>query len=332
MTGFRRIVRFVAICALLLAIGLAAWVAWRWNDRPSLAPYASSVLPPAPSELGAPRLIFLGVSSVLLSDGETHILTDGFFSRPALAKVLFQRIAPDTERIDEALRRIGNPRLSAVLALHSHYDHAMDAGVVTARTGAVLVGSASTWQVGSGAGLPDSRMRLVRGGERLQFGRFEIEVIRSAHLPHALSMGEIEAPLVPPVRASAYKEGGSFQLLVRHGNRSLLLVGSAGFVPGALSGRQADVVLLGVGGLGREDPDYRQRYWDETARAVGARRVIPIHWDDFSRPLTDELLPMPRLLDDFDTTMQFLRARTGESKSDLRLAPAWVSVDPWQGL
>ena len=70
-------------------------------------------------------------------------------------------------------------------------------------------------------------------------------MIRTAHFPHGMAMGEITAPLVPPARATAYLEGGSYSPLIEHDGRSLLVQGSAGFVPGALRGRHAEVVFLG---------------------------------------------------------------------------------------
>ena len=94
---------------------------------------------------------FLGVASLLLDDGETAIMTDGFFSRPSLAKVALGKVAPDHARIDAVLARAGVDRLAAVLPVHSHFDHAMDSAVVADRTGAVLVGGESTANVGRGA-------------------------------------------------------------------------------------------------------------------------------------------------------------------------------------
>ena len=63
----------------------------------------------------------------------------------------------------------------------------------------------------------------------------------------------------------------------------MLVQGSAGFLPGGYRSERADVVFLGVGGLGRKEPAYRERYLREVVDAVGARRVVPIHWDDFTR-------------------------------------------------
>jgi L-ascorbate metabolism protein UlaG (beta-lactamase superfamily) len=122
-------------------------------------------------------------------------------------------------------------------------------------------------------------------------------------------MGEITAPLVPPARATDYREGGTWSLLVRHPSGTLLIHGSAGWVDGMLAERRADVVLLGIGGLGTKDEAYRDAYWREVVGATSPRLLVPIHWDDFTIPLGRPLQPMPTLLDDFDASMRFLMTR-----------------------
>src|ERR1700748_1384537 len=110
--------------------------------RPDLGQYAHRFdVPPATGPLG---VTFLGVASLLLDDGETAVMTDGFFSRPSLAKVALGKIAPDPARSAAAVSRPSVDRLPAVLPVHTHYDHAMDSAVVADRTGADLVGGEST--------------------------------------------------------------------------------------------------------------------------------------------------------------------------------------------
>jgi L-ascorbate metabolism protein UlaG (beta-lactamase superfamily) len=133
--------------------------------------------------------------------------------------------------------------------------------------------------------------------------------------------------LVPPARATAYREGGSYSVLIRHDAGSLLVQGSAGWVDGALKGQRADVVLLGIGALGTKDEAYMEAYVREVVDAVDARLVIPIHYDDFTLPIDRPFRPMPRLLDDFDAAMAFLEQRI-PSVPGRRLAmlPAWEPV------
>ena len=171
--------------------------------RPALARYADRFdVPPANGDGLA--VTFLGVASLLIDDGETAILTDGFFSRPALPRVLLGKIAPDHERIDAVLARAGVERLAAVLPVHTHYDHAMDAAVVAERTGADLVGGESTAYVGRGHGLPADRIRVAVPGEPMTYGGFTLTLIESHHCPPDRFPGVITAPVVPPVRTAAY--------------------------------------------------------------------------------------------------------------------------------
>ena len=301
-----------------MALGLG-WLEYRLHQHPSLAAWEDRRLPAAS---GGRELTvrFLGVTSLLFDDGETRIMTDGFFTRPPLLRVIAARIAPDPERVAAGLARAGVDRLAAVLVVHSHYDHAMDAPEVARRTGAVLVGSESTANIARGVGFPEDRIR--RYGEPLRFGAFEVTAIRSRHFPHGMAEGEITAPLVPPVRATDYLEGGSWSLLIRHPLGTALVQGSAGWVDGALAGQRADVVFLGVAGLGTKDDAYRQTYDREVVEAVGPRLVVPIHHDDFSVPLDDPPPAFPSLLDDVPGSIAFIAKRAPR----LALLPAWQQV------
>jgi L-ascorbate metabolism protein UlaG (beta-lactamase superfamily) len=108
-----------------------------------------------------------------------------------------------------------------------------------------------------------------------------------------------------------------------------LIQGSAGFVPGALTGRQAEVVYLGVGQLGVQSEQYIVDYWTEVVRAVGARRVVLIHWDNFFRPLTQQLQALPYAVDDLDVTMGVLSRLALEDDVALHMPTVWNAENPW---
>jgi L-ascorbate metabolism protein UlaG (beta-lactamase superfamily) len=326
--------RIALVVAVLLLLG-AGWLAHGLTSRPDLSPYAALELPAAevpPADPTRLHAVFLGVSTLLLRAGDSAILVDGFFSRPGLLSVALGRVEPDHVRIAEALARAGIERLDAVVAVHSHYDHAMDSPEVARRTGAVLVGSESTANIAHGVGFPEERLRLVRGGESFEFGALRLRVFPSRHFPHGQAMGEIREPLVPPARALDYLEGGSFSLVVEGGGATALVQGSAGHVDGALAGVRADVVFLGIGLLGTNDASYMDAYWRETVGTVRPRRVIPIHWDDFTRPLSEPLVAMPRLLDAPVASMEFVLARARADGIDVRWPPTFVDFDPLAGL
>jgi L-ascorbate metabolism protein UlaG (beta-lactamase superfamily) len=256
----------------------------------------------------------------------------GFFTRPDWKTVVTRKVMPDSEPIAKSLERAGITRLAAVIVTHSHYDHAMDAPEVARRTGAIAVGSESTANVARGWKLAENQIRIVRDGDQIAFGRFQITFIQTRHAPTGFTGGEIREPLIPPVRAYQYREGTSFSVLVRHNGKTLLVQSTAGFVEGALRGQKADVVFLGIGTLGKQEEGFRRVYWRETVQAAGASRVIPIHWDDFTRPLDQPLVPLPYLFDDLDKSMAFILGRAQQEGIDVKFAPAWGKIDPFAGV
>lgn len=339
-----RILKWVAIAiGLLLALSVAA-LAWMLQQHASLLPYSALGWRQASAPAAPLRVSFLGVATLLLDDGETAILTDGFFSRPDRVQSFLGKVQPDLDAITRGLARAGvalagqppapgrSGKVAAVIPLHAHYDHAMDAPEVARRTGALLLGSESSANVARGWGLPERQIQVAKLGQAMRFGRFTITLYPALHAPTGFTGGEIAQPLKPPVRAFEYKEGQSYAMLVQHDGRSLLVTGSAGFVPGALKDVKAEVVLLGIGSLGQRSDGYRQDYWREVVQASGARRVIPIHWDDFWLPSDQPMQPLPAPLDKFDVSMKFLTERGAAEHVELRLPLPWQAMDVFNGL
>jgi len=302
-----KLLRRLALSLVVLLLLAFAGLFWLRQQAPGLEAYEAHryTAAPTPGELTA---TWFGVTALLLREGEHAIFIDPFFTRPEglLPLALNRPIAPDEARIAAALQQAGITRLDAVLVSHSHYDHAMDAGVVARLTGATLVGSASTANIGRGAGLPETQLRVVTPGEDLAYGPFHLRFIASRHAGASggRPTGEIEAPLRTPARFLDYRLGGTYSILVEHPQGRLLHHGSAGWEPGALRGQRADVVFLGVALL-----DDLPAYLQQTVDAVGAGRVVPTHWDDFTRPLDQSLRPFPIIvhLDRFFADMARLR-------------------------
>ena len=219
-----------------------------------------------------------------------------------------------------------------MLPVHTHFDHVLDSAAVASRTGAVLVGGESTANVGRGAGLSNDRIHMVNPGEAMTYGGFTVTFVESRHCPPDRFPGRITEPLVPPVKASAYKCGDAWSILVAHDSgRRALIQGSAGFVPGALNGHRADVAYLGVGQLGILDEGYLRDYWAATVQAVGARRVVLTHWDDFFRPLDRPLRALPYAGDDLRVTLRVLGDLAERQGISLHLPTLWRREDPWSG-
>jgi L-ascorbate metabolism protein UlaG (beta-lactamase superfamily) len=242
---------------------------------------------------GAVTVRFTGAATLVFTDGETTWMTDGWFTRVGPLGLIAGEIEPDPDAITRGLARNSVDEAAGVFVMHSHYDHAMDAPEVARRTGAMLLGSESTANIGRGWGLSEEQIRVVRDRESVQLGAFTLTPIESRHFEfpdpvmraRALDEPTITEPLVPPVGAFEYKVGKAYILHVAHPSGRWLISGSAGYIEGQLEGFSADTIFLGTGGIGSQTAEYRESYWRETVGRSGAERIIPIHWDSLTGPI-----------------------------------------------
>src|SRR6202012_2462074 len=126
------------------------------------------------------------------------------------------KVAPSPGRVDGSLARLGVKHLEAVVPVHTHFDHALDSALVADRTGAQLVGGESAVNVGRGYGLAEDRLVVAEPGAPIDLGAFEVTLIQSHHSPPDRFPGEITAPVIPPVKVSAYRCGEAWSTLVHH--------------------------------------------------------------------------------------------------------------------
>jgi len=300
--------------------------------RPDIGRYSDRFDVPAAEADSPLSVTWIGVATLLLDDESSALMTDGYFSRPGLARVAAGKVSPSPARVDGCLARAKVSRLEAVIPVHTHIDHVMDSALVADRTGARLVGGQSAANVGRGYGLPEDRIVVATSGEPIRLGAYDVTLVESHHCPPDRFPGEIAAPLVPPVKASAYRCGEAWSTLVHHrpSGRRLLIQGSAGFVKGALAGHHADAVYLSVGQLGLHPRSYLVDYWAETVLTVGARRVILIHWDDFFRPLSKPLRALPYAGDDLDVSVRILDELAASDGIPLHMPTVWRRENPWK--
>lgn len=283
---------------------------------------------------GKVKVTFLGTSTLLIDDGETQLLTDGFVTRPGLIKTGFGKIGCDTNKVRSFINEFEVNNLKAVFCAHSHYDHAMDAPYVAIQTGAIMHGSASTLNIGKGAGLGENQMQLYKPGTPMQFGKFTVTILNSKHTPPFNVLGksnddlgkQISAPLKQPAKAEAYAEGGAFDILIKYGRHSILIKPSTNWLPHALDSIQADVVFLGVACIGKQDSTFRANYYNETVGKVKPQIVVPVHWDNFFKPLSPKLKALPKIVDNVKLGFNYIIERTKADKIQFRIMQGKDSI------
>lgn len=309
---FKRYARRTLIAIASLAALLSAVVVWAWHMRAEIADTGLHPQVVADAPESAVTATWLGVTTLLFDDGETQILIDGFISRPSLFESLTNRpVTYDAPMINYVMNEYRMHRLAAIIPAHSHYDHAMDAGAIANRSSASILGSATTANIARGAGVPEDQIVVATSGTPYGFGDFTVTLVPSVHAPIGLRgevplAGTVDEPLELPAPITAWREGGSYSIVVSHPQGTTIVQGSAGYKEGALDDTQADVVMLGVGLLQSLGRDYAERYWQALVTSTGATRVFPVHFEDQTRPFGEIELP-PKLIDNLVRTAGWLK-------------------------
>lgn len=305
----RRIAIGFAGAVIIASVIIAAL----WSDRPQLADVDWQPYPQYEIRADAVRVTWLGVTTLLFDDGDTQILIDGFFSRPSVADILFgAKIQSSAAEINRVIDEYRMRRLAAIIPVHSHFDHAMDIGAIANRSSASIIGSESTANIARGAGVPEDQILIAEPDLVYEFGEFSVRLIATIHAPLGWGgtvpfAGSIDAPLQLPAPVSAWREGQSYSVVVTHPQGTTLVQGSAGFLPGSLDDVVADVVMLGTFGLENFGREYTEQYWLSLVTSTGAKRVLPLHFDDYTQPFGTIRLS-PRIIDNFIDAATWLDA------------------------
>ena len=320
--------RLGRIVLALVGLALAGLVA-AFTLRPSTEAYPTLAVRAEPAKPGRLTVRFLGTSTLAFDDDRDVVLIDGYLSRPGALALLTRPLRPDQAAIARHLKRAGIRRVSALYVAHTHFDHALDSASLAKAYGAALHGTDTMAAIAAAEGVEVPVHRL-KSGQSSTVGAFKVTPYITPHSPGDVAAGATAADFRIPARARAYPEGGAHSFLIEHGTCRILIVPSAGHPGDAFHGVRADVVMLGVGNLSRQGSEAVAAYWRDTVGATGARLVVPIHWDDFSRSLDQPLRPFPYAVDRFDQTMKQLTALAGDEVA-LRLPRAFDAMD-WSGL
>ena len=98
-------------------------------------------------------------------------------------------------------------------------------------------------------------------------------------------------PLPQPAAFADYVEGGSFAFLIEHAGNSVL-VQVPSYVIGVLDEVRAEVLFLSVVPIGIGGRRHTDTFYDQIIGAVKPQLVIPVHWDNFTEPVTGDLVPL----------------------------------------
>lgn len=280
-------------------------------------------VPPASPAASRPLTVtYYGVSTLVFDDGQDQLVVDGFFTRPA--KILGRL------RSDQALVAANLPqaaRIKAVLVAHGHHDHAQDVpSLVRVAPHAVIVGTSAVAQIATAAGADKTRVcvPIAPWGRPLRYGAFRVSVFDVKHgASFFLLRWLLDRPPPRPARDGDrfwnFKDGENRSYLIEHQGIRIIVHPSAGPPPDDLVKDKADVVFLGMGrvGVGPERPtnDYFAAFLGhDPKRDPRIADVVPVHWDRFTRPLTEPLVPLSPPWDDAQEGLDRLCRFTASSQ------------------
>ncbi|MBK8805820.1 MAG: MBL fold metallo-hydrolase [Bacteroidales bacterium] len=272
------------------------------------------------------RVTSLGTTTLLFDDGENQILVDGFLCRKSLLTIFRKEIQTDSAFVDKIIAQNKINRLKAIFATHSHYDHTLDIAYIASKTDAELHGSISTLNIGRGGNVKEDKLHLYEIGKPIEIGEFKISILPSIHSKpnkYNSDLGVvIEKPLKQPARVQAYSEGNSYDIYIKHKNATMLVRPSCNYIKNSLDTVRADVLFLGIGGLGKYgemETNFTKEFFEETIDKVKPKTIIPIHWEDFLTSIEEPMKPQMKALDNFDSGMTSLIKKTQEDSINLYL-------------
>lgn len=240
-----------------------------------LNPAAAPDAPLGPDELA---VRWYGTAAFEVRSARGSLLIDPHYSRHNLMQLLSGPIEPDMARIEKHLRPV-----DAIFVGHAHHDHVVDAPTAARKLGVPLYGSVDVARLATASGLPAAQIKALKGGERVTVGDITVEAIASRHsdmITNVLVAGAIPEDVKLPMRFWDYKHGQVLTYAIHWRGRRLYHMGSAELVEDTFGKRKADMLLLCMSGW-KDNPGIFKR----VERALDPRVFVPMHHDDFFRPL-----------------------------------------------
>lgn len=298
---------------------LTCWSRLAYSEEASLLP---SIECSAQSE--ELEVTYLGNTTLILEDGSTTLVLDGFVTRPGKLELLWRRNS--NSRVEQVFNELQITDVDLVTSLHTHFDHAMDIPDIVKLSGVSpeLVGSKFLRRLG--CLIRDDESCLdVKALIQAQAGCFNVVLESSNHsIPHGVTRKVAQwlaAPLsnnspddlsdstlfpseALPVSglfwSRRWVESQSYNVAISHRGVLIYVYGGTpdSFDRSLLS--NADVVFVAVPSYPQSalEPRLNDSFWQSLRQTISgdsAKKVIivPVHWDDFTTAMPVEFVGEP---------------------------------------
>jgi L-ascorbate metabolism protein UlaG (beta-lactamase superfamily) len=264
---------------------------------------------------------WLTVASILLDDGETKILFDPMFTRASFLHWMNLKKLPSDEKLVKAeLDKLGLKKIDAVFASHSHFDHVIDAPIISKLTGAIFYVDQSSERVAKAYKNPLIRTERITALRAITVGKFRITPVVRSHSPIKFGYHFLPGEVASDFNFGMYDYhvGDTWFYYITHDEGKILLdQGSAPFLDKAKSLTDSvDVLIQGVANR-KDDEMVIEGY----PKLLKPKIFIPTHFDNFFfsfNPQGDSELPgihLERILSGMKVAypeMKVIRPKYGE--------------------
>ncbi len=235
---------------------------------------------------------WLGAAGLEITyDGET-ILIDPYLTRPDKKELLLQKPTSNSEIIRNYLDQLTG-KLSTIVVSHTHIDHALDVPSFAQQAKGNtphIIGSSSLDNLFKRHKMP-GYVEVPHVGQSIPLrGDIMLKLIPSQHgmvagIPHLIA-GEIKSEGSVPLRTNEYKDGDVFISKISLGEKTLMHMGSASFLPEAMKDEKCDILFLCVPGW-----RHNRACTHELLETLQPSKVVLFHFDDFSAPSPEVKIP-----------------------------------------
>ncbi len=217
---------------------------------------------------------WLGAASLVFQAGSEILAVDPFLTRPTIRQLLSDSLTPNAELVRTAI-----PKCDHILISHAHHDHLMDVPAVMAHTGAVVYAPPNACKLLEVMGADTSKVHCILSGEKFQLGSFNVEVVSGHHIWLPLPIfGKLPASLHHPPRFKEYRMDVALAYVIS--------IQGLKFAVAPANPVKADILFA---------YPYQLRLMKDNLQQASLTTVIPIHWDNFFRPISAMTMRMGQL-------------------------------------
>ena len=241
------------------------------------------------------ELYWFGTSNLLVKSSSANILFDPFFNRAGILDTfLFEQLRPSKEVTEKWLSRSGVANIDAQIINHSHFDHILDVGSAYQKFNGKVYASSNGVKLAQNLGVRSQDTFRVFNQKSFSVGNVKVTPFKSSHTPHfffghIFMKGKVTKSKAP-TSPWDYKLDDLFCYLLEFDNKKVLFwLTSMNPTPEQIRNfKDVDVLVLGIA-----QTDLSEKPLKHFLLTAKPKIVIPVHFDNFFKPLREELEVYP---------------------------------------